>query len=81
MQNPPRKHVRLPGCSYGTPGSYLVTVCCAQRQPLLDDEAATNIVRECWDALHVAEFVQTDPAQWAGNEYFDRREMSGALRP
>lgn len=52
MQNRPvRKRVRLAGFSYRTPGSYFVTICCAQRQPLFEREEAKHVVQECWDAL------------------------------
>jgi putative transposase len=50
MQNRPvRKHIRIKGFSYTTPGSYFVTICCLERRGLFEAEPARRIAQECWD--------------------------------
>ena len=50
-KRPVRKHIRLAGFSYRTPGSYFVTICCAQRRRLFDRQEAKRVVEECWKEL------------------------------
>jgi REP element-mobilizing transposase RayT len=51
LERPVRKRVRLAEFSYRTPGSYFVTICCAQRRRLFDREEAKGVVQECWEEL------------------------------
>lgn len=51
QKRPVRRRVRLADFSYRMPGSYFVTICCAQRRLLFDGDEAKRVVQECWEEL------------------------------